>query len=94
MSSNESARPETFEQSLLRLEKITAQLEDPSTGLEDAIALYETGTELAKLCMDRLRNAEQRVEKLTESLADNTADPAETAATSAEPTTDTPPSST
>lgn len=81
MSSNESAAPETFEQSLLRLEKITAQLEDPTTGLEDAIALYETGTELAKLCMDRLRNAEQRVEKLTEALAEETA-------------TDTPPTST
>ncbi|NNE70016.1 MAG: exodeoxyribonuclease VII small subunit [Rhodothermales bacterium] len=72
MSSKEPQSQETFEQSLARLEKITAQLEDPGTGLEDAIALYETGTELAKLCMDRLRSAEQRVEKLSEALAEDT----------------------
>jgi exodeoxyribonuclease VII small subunit len=69
MSSNDAPEAESFEQSLIRLERITAQLEDPGTGLEDAIVLYETGTELARLCMERLRSAEQRVEKLTEALA-------------------------
>ncbi len=71
MSSNDAPEPESesFEQSLVRLERITAKLEDPGTGLEDAIALYESGTELARLCMERLRSAEQRVEKLTEALA-------------------------
>ncbi|MFT4605877.1 MAG: exodeoxyribonuclease VII small subunit [Rhodothermales bacterium] len=69
MSSNDAPETESFEQSLVRLERITAHLEDPGTGLEDAIVLYENGTELARLCMQRLRNAEQRVEKLTEALA-------------------------
>ncbi|MBO6577384.1 MAG: exodeoxyribonuclease VII small subunit [Rhodothermales bacterium] len=54
----------TFEESLDRLEKLTELLESPETGLEQAIELYEQGTKLARTCMERLEQAEQRVEKL------------------------------
>lgn len=70
MSSNESSGSESFEQSLSRLEELTRALEDPDTGLDDAIDLYEKGTVLAKQCMERLSAAELRVEKLQQRLTD------------------------
>jgi exodeoxyribonuclease VII small subunit len=57
---------ESFEQALARLEKLTVQLEDPETGLDAAIDLYEKGTVLAQECLARLEKAELRIEKLRE----------------------------
>ena len=46
----------TFEQSLSELEKIS---------LDKAIELYEKGIELSKNCAEKLKNAKQKIERLT-----------------------------
>lgn len=51
----------TFEQSLTELERIVRELEDGQTGLEEALARYETGVGLLKHCYNQLSQAEQRI---------------------------------
>jgi len=55
----------TFEQALAELEQIVRELEDGQTGLEAALARYETGIGLLKRCYTQLRDAEQRILLLT-----------------------------
>jgi exodeoxyribonuclease VII small subunit len=54
----------SFEDTLGELEGIVRELEDGSTGLEQALARYEAGVGLLKECYAKLRAAEQRVLKL------------------------------
>ncbi len=54
-----------FEDALKRLEEISEALENDETTLDEMIALYEEGTELAKFCYDELRKAELKIEKLS-----------------------------
>jgi exodeoxyribonuclease VII small subunit len=54
-----------FEQALAQLEAIVDQLEKGSVPLEESIAIYERGEALKKHCDALLRNAEQRIEKIT-----------------------------
>src|SRR3954447_508064 len=51
----------TFEQALIELEAVMRDLEDGATGLEEALARYETGVGLLKFCYAQLRQAEQRI---------------------------------
>jgi exodeoxyribonuclease VII small subunit len=62
--SEPSAADIPFEDALAALEKIVHDLEDGSTGLEDALAKYEKGIGLLKQCYERLKTAEQRIVKL------------------------------
>ena len=55
-----------FEKTLQQLEKIVSKMESGELGLEDSLAQFEKGVELAKSCQDRLANAELRVSKLIE----------------------------
>src|SRR5262249_25685855 len=55
----------TFEQALAELEQIVRELEDGQTGLEEALARYETGVHLIKRCYHQLSHAEQRILQLT-----------------------------
>jgi exodeoxyribonuclease VII small subunit len=55
----------TFEQALAELEAVVRDLEDGATGLEEALARYESGVGLLKFCYGQLRQAEQRVLLLT-----------------------------
>lgn len=54
----------TIEASLQRLEEIVTTLEEESTPLETAIALYEEGTKLAQNCKSYLEGAELRISAL------------------------------
>ena len=64
---NEKAKDgERFEDQLAKLEKIVAELEDESVGLEQALDLFEGGMELARSCRMRLEEVEQRVTQLLE----------------------------
>ncbi|MDH7498154.1 MAG: exodeoxyribonuclease VII small subunit [Syntrophomonadaceae bacterium] len=54
----------TFEQALTRLEEIVARLEEGNLPLEQTIELFSEGMELSRLCEEKLREAEGRVEKL------------------------------
>lgn len=56
---------QTFEESLLELERMVRELEDGRLGLEDALARYEQGVGLIKSCYQQLRQAEQRILVLT-----------------------------
>lgn len=55
----------SFEQSLTKLEQIVAGLESGKDGLEDSIKSYEQGIALKKHCEKKLREAQEKIEKIT-----------------------------
>ncbi len=59
-----SAKADTFEKNLERLEAIVRQLEDADLALEKALQLYEEGMKLSETCQKQLEEAEGRVEIL------------------------------
>jgi exodeoxyribonuclease VII small subunit len=64
MSPTPSDQP-AFEQALAELERILRNLEDGSVSLEESLAHYERGVALLKGCYQKLRDAEQRILKVT-----------------------------
>lgn len=54
----------SFEQAQAELETIVERLEDPHTGLDDAIALWERGERLHAYCQRKLDYAAERIEQL------------------------------
>jgi exodeoxyribonuclease VII small subunit len=54
-----------FEEALERLEGIVDQLEGGELDLADALARFEDGVALTRLCQEKLEAAERRVELLT-----------------------------
>lgn len=60
---------DTFEQLYARLDEHVGKLEQGGLPLEDAIALYEEGMQLARECQERLDAAELKITKLRESFA-------------------------
>lgn len=51
----------TYEQSVVRLGEIVADLEKGNLPLAEALTLFEEGTALMKRCTELLDNAEQKV---------------------------------
>ena len=60
-------KDESFEALYKQLEEAVGKLEKGGLPLEQSIALYEEGMELAKRCQALLDGAEQRISKLRES---------------------------
>jgi exodeoxyribonuclease VII small subunit len=56
--------PPSFEHALEELESIVERLESGELGLDDSLIQFERGIELSRVCSDRLREAETRLEKL------------------------------
>ena len=56
-----------FEEALAALEARVRRLESGEVGLEEALALYEEGVNLARTCHERLQEAERRVAALSRS---------------------------
>jgi exodeoxyribonuclease VII small subunit len=54
----------SFEKALAELEKIVAQMEGGSLGLEQALAAHQRGLELVRYCQQRLDAAQQQVKVL------------------------------
>ena len=54
----------TFEEARRELERIVAQLESGQAGLEDAVALWERGEELYRICLAKLDAAQGKIEEL------------------------------
>jgi exodeoxyribonuclease VII small subunit len=54
----------SFEEARRELERIVAQLETGQAGLEDAVALWERGEELYRVCLGKLDAAQGRIEEL------------------------------
>ena len=53
-----------FEEALKRLEAVVEEMESDELALETLIAKYEEGTKLAKLCQDKLAEAEVKISAL------------------------------
>jgi exodeoxyribonuclease VII small subunit len=66
-----------FEEALARLEEIVNQLESGHLSLDSALAAFEEGISLVKLCGRRLQQAEKRAQRLSK-LALDVIEPADT----------------
>ena len=62
--SSKSAKPESFEKNVERLDAIVRQLEDADLPLEKALQLYEEGMKLSEVCQKQLQEAEGRIQVL------------------------------
>ena len=55
----------SFEEAIKALETVVGQLERGDVALEDSIALYEKGAALKARCEAKLKEAEEKVAKIT-----------------------------
>ena len=58
-----------FEDALKRLESIVEAMESEELPLESLLAKYEEGTRLAKVCQDKLAEAELKIQQLEKTAA-------------------------
>ena len=56
----------TYEKAINRLEQIVAALESGKCTLDDSLKLFEEGTKLTVYCQKLLREAEQKIVKLSD----------------------------
>lgn len=54
----------SFEQALDELDGLVRKMESGELGLDDSIAAYRRGAQLARYCQERLSAAEQEIRKL------------------------------
>jgi len=64
MPQNKSA--DDFETSLQALEDIVSKMEQGTLSLEQSLEAFEQGVQLTRTCQSTLKEAEQRVSKLTQ----------------------------
>lgn len=57
-------KEKSFEESLLELESIVKKLESGDTPLDEAIARYTDAMNLSKICSEKLKNAEDAINKI------------------------------
>ncbi len=57
-------KEKTFEQKIKELELIVSQLESGNVDLDDAINKYTTAMKIAKECSEKLKNAEEQINKI------------------------------
>ena len=57
-------KEEKFEAVLEKLQNIVRELEGGECSLEDSLKKFEEGMAMAKICQDRLNQAEQKIEIL------------------------------
>ena len=58
-----------FEEALKKLEAIVESMESEEQALETLLAKYEEGTRLAKICQDKLAEAEIKIQQLEKNAA-------------------------
>ncbi len=54
----------SFEDALKELESIVQKLESGQVKLEEAVSAYEKGVQMQKICEEKLKEAQMKVEKL------------------------------
>ena len=54
----------SFEEAMKRLDKINEALASDGVKLEDALALYEEGVALVRICSSKLEDAERKIKML------------------------------
>ena len=59
-----SAGNHAFEDALKRLEAIVEAMESEELPLETLLSKYEEGTQMAKICQDKLAEAELKIQQL------------------------------
>lgn len=64
MKKAEAATAPSFEQALNELDSLVRKMEAGELSLDDSIAAYRRGAELAKYCQARLANAELEIKRL------------------------------
>lgn len=57
----------SFEQSIKKLEEIVRELEDENISLEESMEKFEMGIKLSSDCLNKLNEAEKKIEELTRS---------------------------
>ena len=57
----------SFEETLEELENLVQRMESGDLGLEDSLKAFERGIKLTRACQDALKEAELKVQTLTES---------------------------
>ena len=67
-NADNAALPQDFETALAKLEALVAKMESGELPLEQSLAAYEQGVELARICQRRLDQAEQQVKVLQDNL--------------------------
>jgi len=68
-----STPPASFETAIARLEQLVEEMDSANIPLQDLITRYEEGVKLAKVCEERLKEAEKRIEIITRNAAGNPA---------------------
>jgi exodeoxyribonuclease VII small subunit len=63
------AEPVPFEEALKKLEAIVEAMESEDLALETLLAKYEEGTQLARICQDKLAEAELKIQQLEKNAA-------------------------
>jgi exodeoxyribonuclease VII small subunit len=58
----------TYEQAIVELERVVDRLQKPDIPLDEAVALYRRGTDLAALAESLLSTAELQVQQLSQSV--------------------------
>lgn len=64
MAGKKIAKNIKFEEALSELEAVVEKLENGELPLEDAIEEFQRGTELSKICLEKLNRAKVTVKKL------------------------------
>jgi exodeoxyribonuclease VII small subunit len=64
-----SAEP-SFEEARRELEQIVAKLESGQASLEEAVALWERGEQLYRVCVDKLDAVQGKIEELGKRVGD------------------------
>ena len=64
VTSADSGLPQDFETALAQLEALVSQMENGALPLEQSLAAYQKGVELARICQKLLDTAEQQVKVL------------------------------
>ncbi len=57
----------TLEQAMKRLEKITDEMQSENITMDKSLKLFAEGSELVNFCNEKLKNAQIKITKLTES---------------------------
>ena len=65
MSEKQNSEPKKLSQQLDELAALVKALENPDIEIEEAMALYESGMNLAQAAQQALAEAEQRIEIIT-----------------------------
>lgn len=73
-SSTQDAPPERLEDAMHRLEEIIGQMDDEDLSIDELLQRYQQGTELLGNCRRQITEFRNKVEKITKTLEENSAE--------------------